>query len=420
MIGENLRVLLWKELLDLSRDYKTLATSILLPLAFFPLLGLISLALVSQQPINVAIIDLDNTTYTNEYLGLEVSSHYIVEEFIKTYRSYGVNVITTNNLSIIDDPSIDLVIVIPKGFTYNVTSINTSAYIRIYKKAALQSSAKAESIAYAVIDYLKKEFSKEKVEALIKLLGINASVKAFLEPIVTTTTLVTVTGGKAGIEEELRATLARILVLALSVVMTPATSFMIDGIIGERERKTIEMVLSLPISVQLIIYAKLVAATLLGLLTAVADALGFLAYMILLGMAFGTNMFVLIDPWLLVLHSIVAFFTILVTISIALPFITRTRGIRSAANIASAIAIIGTMVFFTGFIVDYSRLASDVKTLLYFIPYTHSVLSIQYYVLGNVTASLTHIAILVILSTTLLAISLKIISTEKLLVAPKT
>ncbi len=420
MIGYNFRVLLWKELLDLSRDYKTIATSLLLPLIFFPLLGFLSLALVTQQPVNIAIVDLDRSTSYNEALNISFSSNQLVEELVKGLKKHGFHVEIADDTSVLHNSSIDLVVVIPRGFSENLSSLTSIADIKIYRRANVQASARAEGVARAIINSFSDRVAREKVNAIIRVYGLNATANAILYPVSTRVQLVSIGGEAVGTEEELRGVFARVLVLALSVVITPATSFIIDGIIGERERKTIEMILSLPLPVSTIIYAKLVAATLLGLLTAVADALGFVAYIVLTTMAMGGGISFPIDPFLLLLHSIVAFFTILVTISIALPFITRTRGIRSASNIASGIAVIGTIVFFTGFIVDYSRLPETIKTMLYIVPYTHSVLSIQYYVLGYPMQSMIHLLVLLVLSIVLLAITSRILSTEKMLIAPST
>ena len=92
MRGYNFKVLLWKELLDLSRDYKTLATSLLLPLIFFPLLGFLSLALVTQQPVNIAIVDMDCEELHNNLLNLTFSSRDLVNMLINGLKGYGFNV----------------------------------------------------------------------------------------------------------------------------------------------------------------------------------------------------------------------------------------------------------------------------------------------------------------------------------------
>ncbi len=417
---EELRPLLWKEFLDLKRDKKTLATSILMPVLLLPLLGLVGLALVSQQPVTIAVVDADNSTAYSPILGINMSSSEIASNLTRGLRDAGFAVVETGDPGIVSRPDIDLAIIIPRNFTREAVSLNGTGKIIILRKATLQSAARAEAVARALIARINQRLADLKIRGLADYANLTVDPEAFRSPIEAETRLVSITGERVGYEEELRSIFARILVLALSFVVTPAVSYVIDGIIGERERKTMEMLLAHPVPVSTIIYSKLVAATVLGLITAVADVLGLVAYMALTVLAMGGAVLFVIDPALMLLHAVVAFFTILVTVTIALPFITRTRGIRSASNIASIVTTAGIIVFFTGFLVDYSRLEPLTKTILYIIPYTHSILAIQYYVVGYVAQAMIHILVLIALSIALLYISLKTISTEKLLIAPET
>lgn len=57
----SVKTILWKELLDLSRDYKTLAYVVVLPLVALPGLALFSGGLYSAQSIDVYIVDADGS-----------------------------------------------------------------------------------------------------------------------------------------------------------------------------------------------------------------------------------------------------------------------------------------------------------------------------------------------------------------------
>ncbi len=412
-----LKVLMWKELTDLMRDRKTIFTSILLPLIMLPLIGLLGVALVSQQPVLIAIVDLDKTTYRNPYLNITFASKWLVENLTETLEKYGYNYTLTDNASIIRNPDIDVAVIIPKGFSRNATLLNMTAKIKIYKRAGVQAADRAEWTIDSVINYVSTKLSDAKIKAIGRLLNKTIIPSAIRTPLQTHVELVTISGVPAKPGFELRVTFARILVLALSFVVTPAASYVIDGIIGERERKTIELLLASPATLNTIIYSKMFAATLLGLITAVADVMGLVAYMFLLSIASGVAFGLIVDPILLLIHSITAFFTILATITIALPFITRTRGIRSASNIAGIITTIGVVFFFTGFFVDYIRLEPTILYPLYIIPFTHSILVIQSYMLGYVLRSMIHLAVLASISVVMLMISSKTISEEKLLIA---
>ncbi|MET1160206.1 MAG: ABC transporter permease [Thermoprotei archaeon] len=411
-------ILLRKELLDLSRDRKTIFTSILLPLIMLPLLGFVTLLLVAQQPVTIAIVDLDNSTHTNYELNITVSSKWLVGNLTYYLKEYGYNVTIASSKDVVANPGIDVVVVIPPGFSENASSTNNIARITIYKKAGYQAASRAESTIYSVVSVFSYNLSVTKLKALSRIAGINASIQALRNPVQAFTELITVRGQPAGIEIELRNLFARILVLALSFVVTPAASYVIDGIIGERERKTIEFLLVSPAPLSHIIYAKMIAATILGIITAIADALGLVAYMVLTSIAYGVGIGVVIDYQLLLLHSITAFFTILSTITIALPFITRTRGIRSASNIANIVTTAGLVFFFTGFFIDYVKLPSHILYPLYLVPYVHSILAIQYYVFQNPLTSIVHLATLGFLSLALLVVTTKTVNTEKLLIAP--
>ncbi len=411
------KTLLWKELLDLYRDKKTIFTSIILPLISLPLIGLTGLALVEQQAVNIAVVDLDNSTYTNDLLNLTISSKWVVGNLTNNLRKYGYNVSVYSSKDILEKPYIDLVVIIPVNFSRNASSLNTAARITVLRKAGVQAAIRAESIIYNIIDYFSKNISDLKIRALSRLINETIKPEALRNPVSAYTRVVGIYGQAVSPEVEFRNFFARILVLGFSFVVTPAASFVIDGIIGERERKTIELLLATPLTPQLIIWAKLVAATVLGLITALADIAGLLIYMASFSLMLGVSFAVIVDPLLIIIHAVTAFFTILVTISIALPFITRTKGIRSASNIVGIVTIVSLIFFFTGFYIDYIKLPENIIIPLYFIPYTHSILVIQSYIIGYTLRAFIHIMVLAFTSLIILYIASKMINTEKLLLA---
>jgi len=412
------KILLHKELLDLWRDRKTLFTSILLPLIMLPILGLTSIALVSQQPTSIAVVDLDRATATNQLINLTIDSRWMVNNLTKYLQEYGYNVTYSESTEIMSNPYIDVIVVIPERFAYNASSLNLTSQIIVYRKTGYQSAIKAENTIYSIVSVFSYNISSYKLRALSRLAGVEADLDSLRNPVKAYTELITVRGERVTIEVELKNTFARVLVLALSFVVTPAASYVIDGIIGERERKTIEFLLASPSPLSHIIYSKMIAASILGVLTALFDALGLVFYMITLTLAMGASVGLVIDYTLLIIHAVAAFFTILSTITIALPFITRTRGIRSASNIASIVTIMGIVFFFTGFFIDYVKLPAEILYPLYVVPYVHSILIIQSYMLEDLFRSILHVLFLAIVSIALLIITTKTVNSEKLLIAP--
>jgi len=418
-MGSIMKALIHKELIDLLRDRKTIITTILLPVITFPLLGFIVGIIYSQQPVRVAIVDADKSIYTDPLTNITVSSEWLVNNITSRLEKMKFEVEKVNSIEAIKNPIYDVVVLIPENFSINASSLNKSARVIIYRRAVFQSAQIAEAAVNDIIRSYSDRLSNLKIKALSRLANVTVSEQAIKNPISGKTEVVTLTGEAAPSELEFKGVMTRLLIMVLSFVVVPASSFVIDGIIGERERKTIEFLLVSPASLNSIIYSKMIVATLLGLIVAVVDAFSVMIYFVVAATVIDGNVWLFIDIALLAIHSITAFFTILASVSIALPFITRTRGIRSASNIASIVTSIGTIIFLSSFFIDYSRLPITIQYPLYLIPFVHSVLAIQLFLLGEYVKTTMHLALLGISSIILLIITTKTVDSEKILVAPE-
>jgi ABC-2 type transport system permease protein len=140
--------------------------------------------------------------------------------------------------------------------------------------------------------------SHVKIARLYEKTGLEPNLlkpEAFRNPVVSgPTVLLSPEGEKVGVEAELRSFIARLLVLAFAFVVTPASTYVIDGIIGERQRKTLELLLASPASLGEILTAKIIVATILGLLASIADITALLAYVGSLNLAFSGRSFILL------------------------------------------------------------------------------------------------------------------------------
>ncbi|MEM2009420.1 MAG: ABC transporter permease [Thermosphaera sp.] len=415
-----LRILLEKEFKDLLRDKKALMTTILLPLISLPSIGIMTLLLVSQQPLLVALVDEDKSIHYNTELFVSMSSEWVVGNLTIALNSRGYRVlIIENRLKALEDPSIDLIVVIPKDFSRNSTSMDSIGRIEILRRANVQSAINAENVVRGTVYAIAVNLSHAKISGLYERAGLDPSLfkpESFREPITTgPTTLLSPRGERVGIEAELKTYLARLLVMAFAFVVTPASTYVIDGIIGERQRKTLELLLASPATLIEILLSKISVATVLGLIASMADITALVAYIAILMMILGGQLFTILDVGLLILHSITSFFTILATVAIAVPFITRTRGIRSAGNIAGLITSIAIIFFFIGFFVDFPKLDPTVLNILQIIPYTQAILTVQNYIYGRPGDSVFSLFILAIFSLIILIVAVKTVNKEKIL-----
>lgn len=408
-----LKAILWKEVKEIKRDRKLLISTILLPLISLPAIGVLTALLLYYQPIFIAVVNQD--------VGEEINK-WFVNNLISDLSSRGYKVETVQELdAALRNLTFDLIIKIPLGFSENLTSLNKVAYVEIIKRAGISGDRvdRTEQDVKNIIASISNAVSELKIKDLARRAGlIDVNVDAIRNPVqVKIPIYIGPSGEPAKIEDIVKPFIARLLILSFTFIVTPASTFIVDGIVGERERKTIEMLLSSPAGLWDLLVAKLVSSSLIGLIASLADIMGLLLYYGILVTALGGWFMAVFDPGLIILHAFTAFLTILVTVSISLPFVTRTRGIRTASNIASMFSIIGLAFFVAGWIIDFYKLPENILNPLLLVPYTHSVLVIQSYVYRDYSRSLGGISVLIVLSLIIMVVSLKTLDREKVLLA---
>ncbi|MEM0002224.1 MAG: ABC transporter permease subunit [Desulfurococcaceae archaeon] len=408
-----LKALLWKEIKEIKRDKKLLLSTILLPLISLPAIGVLTAVLLYYQPINIALVNQDTESELNKWF---------IDNLYSNLVSKGYSVEITSDLNnVLRNLTFDLIIRIPVDFTSNLTSLDKVAYVDIIKRTGVSEDRvnRAEQDARAIISSISQVISELKIKDLASRAGlVNINVESVRNPIqVRVPIYIAPSGEPAKPEDIVKPFIARLLILSFSFIVTPASTFIVDGIVGERERKTIEMLLASPAGLWDLLVAKLISSSLIGLIASLADIIGLLFYYGILVTALGGLFATVLDAGLILVHAFTAFLTILVTVSISLPFITRTKGIKAASNIASLFSIIGLAFFVSGWVIDFYKLPITVLRPLLLVPYTHSILVIQSYVYGDFMTLLISVLVLISLSVSIMFISLKTLDREKVLLA---
>jgi len=416
-----IKVIMWKEFIDLLRDYKTIAATVLLPLMILPVLGFISFVLARERPPIVIIVDEDKST---GYLGNEtISSRYIAylfAYFINASRKAMSFISSSIDEALHSYPYFDVILVIRKGFIRNITSFEKVAYILKIQRVGSARANEAALIVEWAKNWVSGIIATKKINIIAYKANITINPESIRSPIdLEKVQYVTPTGEKRTLLDELKAQTARLLMFALFFIAPPIVTFISDSIIGERERKTIEILLTAPISKTELLLGKVFATTILGMIAAIADIMGLLIYFYLLYTSYGL-LPIIIDLSLLAIHSLMVFITSLLTAALILPFIVRTKTIRSAQIVSSAVISIATIVFFMALFVEIPSLPLIIRIPLYLIPFTHCALVIYSYMYDYALGLVVHLTIAVLSSLTLIIIAYKVFDEERILIGPTT
>ena len=410
-----IKIILWKEFIDLSRDWRTIISTILLPLIILPLLGLMAFTLTREQVTQIIIIDEDQEIITIGNSTISSMNLTSIIESIAKERNIAIVLANNYTKAVKENPYFDVVLIIPKGFIWNATSLNDTAWLKVMIRVGSTKAAEALNAIRSAIERFNDILGRMKIEYLSELARVKVKYESIRSPVRLSVPEYAGIGGRpASIIDELRAYTAKILMFALLFIAPPISSFISDTIIGEKERKTLESLLATPIPRLQLLAGKMFAATILGALAALADIIGVVGYFYILTLSYG-GILPFLDPQLILVHSIVVFMTSLLTASMVLPLVLRSKTIRGAQASSTAITSIAMIVYFAVLFVDIPKLPPIILSILYLIPFTHPALIVYNYVNDQVFQALVHALITIAISILLMIISTKLFQSEKIL-----
>lgn len=244
-------IIVKKELTELLRDKKTLINSVLLPILLLPVLmfGVIKV--------------MEMVRKSNQEKSIKIGLVNAPEAFMKLVKNDTLNKVTSYDDSIdfkslIDDETIQTAIVFPKNFTRQMDSMENSA-VQIYRNGSKDNVNGRVSNLMAV-------YGGQLEQIRMRQLNLSPDkLTPFKEE------FVEVGEQKELIGKSIGGWIPYIFILTMWGGCMLAG---IDLVTGEKERKTIETTLSLPISKFKVLFGKAIVASLLGFVPALLNLIG--------------------------------------------------------------------------------------------------------------------------------------------------
>jgi len=400
--------IVWKETKDMFRDLRTLSIIAVLPLLIMPLMGLSSIYLQRFQYGVAVVVDNDrasatigNATFTSSDIANALARRLSLNGFT-VYREESVK-------------DFDVEVVIPRGFINNLTSLTSQALIKVVKRVGSSKAEVAISLVNAVASDLVRKVANAKVMLLASLANISVKTESVIYPVVLSIGLVGPYGGATTPEEDIRARISRLISFSLIFVTTPSIAFITDSIIGEKERKTFEALLSTPVPRYSVVLGKVLSSSLVGLVAGLSDATGLLLFFAIPSVIYGVNLLGYLTPSIVATHASAVYISVLASLAMIMPIIIRTGSYRASQAASLSIIGVSSIVFFISLYVDLPNLLPLVKYILYVIPYTHAVIMIRNAVMGLAVNSIIHGLIALAESSGLLLLSVKLFNDERII-----
>ena len=408
------RTILLKELKELIRDPKILIGMIVVPLVMFPILGLVlgyavESAQEQAQQATLLIIDNDGGNWS--------------QTFIDYLENTGININLAKNLTpqqvidqnILTQNNSTQFIEIPPGFSVNITE-HTSGNLEI--NAIINS--------YGV-------YQGGGVFTDIGSSGITAIINSFnraIAPNVLYTTQSTIIKGEIqqGIDPSalsgLMISQSLALPMTIIIMLTYAMQIAATSVAMEKEEKTLETLLTMPVDRFAILMGKLASTVIVAGIAAIAVMIGY-NYMlgsVTLGIQSQTsidlvNLGLVPSPIGYVLLGISLFITLLSALALAVimsAFAEDVRGAQALIGYIYPIIFIPTLALIY---LDFNSLPDIIKTILYAIPYSHPIIASKAVVFGDYAIVIFGIIYVTAFTIVIMYIASRLFATEKILTA---
>jgi len=400
------KTILLKELKELIRDPKILIGMIVVPLVMFPILGLVlgyavESAQEQAQQATLLVIDNDGGNWS--------------QTFINYLRNTGININQATNLTpqqVVDQNLLEInnssqFIEIPSGFSANLTA-HTDGNLEI--NAIINS--------YGV-------FQGGGIFSGIGSSGTTAVINNFnraIAPNVLYTTQSTIIKGEIqqGVDPAalsgLMISQSLALPMTIIIMLTYAMQIAATSVAMEKEEKTLETLLTMPVDRFAILMGKLSSTVIVAGIAAVAVMIGY-NYMlgsVTLGIQNQTSIDLVSlglvpSPIGYILLGISLFITLL-----SAAFAEDVRGAQALIGYIYPIIFIPTLALIY---LDLNTLPEIIKIILYAVPYSHPIIASKAVVFGDYTIVIFGIIYVAAFTIVIMYIASRLFATEKILTA---
>ncbi len=416
------KLLLEKEIKDLLRDPKMIIGMIVLPIIMFSVMGYtmkVSFTAIKEAALKprVAVLDFDGGEMAQMLIKLLESTPGAKVEVL--------DVSSINEaLSIAQEKDLPVIMVIPEEFTESINS-GIQAKVEIYtifKSLSMAEMGKAStptSVVRFLNDYLVNEFIKKAFpdrdpnSVLNPIISIRYSI---IKGKVVNVPPEAIMGIIQSQSMTMPLTVMMVLVFAMQIA---ATSIAI-----EKEEKTLETLLTLPVNRLSILASKLLGSVIVA---AIGSSVYLIGYTYYISSVTSFNEFtgvqvpsaealgLTITPLGFMLLGISLFLAITSSLAMAITVASFTEDVRSAQTVVGYLYI---PVFIPSFIlmfIDIKSLPIHLQFILYAIPFTHPILATKAAILEDYMTIILGIIYVLALTIAILYITAKLFTTEKIL-----
>lgn len=411
-------ILVMKELKDLLRDKGLIFGIIIVPLIIYPALGqMMQVGFEqAQEETKVVLVNLDEGQYGDLLIkALETAPNVTLTKIDALSIDEAIRKAQEKNYN--------MIVIIPKNFSKAIEN-NQKAQVEVYGIIRGISGGMREAVSEgrinAVPTVLNEYLAKLKIQQ-----NMEGDPEAILKPI-DAKSFTVIKGRIVAVPPSLVANIIASQSFSMPIVifiMIILVAQMSAGSMAmEKENKTLETLLTLPVKRITIVAGKMVGTAVIGIIAAIAYMIGMRNYLgsLTSSAQVGITLEELgltVTPQGAALFVLIMFLAMIFALSFAMLLAVFAEDTKSANTVVSAGIMPLTFPTFILMFADLETLPLAIKYLLLAIPFSHPILASRAMLMGEYSTMYASAVYLGVLSVLMLLITARFFTTEKLLTA---
>ena len=308
--------------------------------------------------------------------------------------------------------------IIPADFSEKILN-NEHSKIEVYW--IMKGAGILDSISSAVVEEL---FSTINTNLSYELISNNATVNASTALNPTYRNDTTYFKGKVlnGVSPSdvsgILSSQSTIIPIVMMMIIIMAGSTVISSMALEKENKTLETLLTLPVKRVSIVAGKIIASAIIGLMLAVIYIIGFSYYMTsfqVSGQISITQLGLVLSPTDLLLLGVSVFVTLIAALSLCMLLGTMAKNYKSAQTLTFPVTIFALIPMFMTMFKDFDTLPLALKVFLFGIPFSHPMMAPRALIFDDYLLVIGGIIYVSIFAIIMISLAVWVFKTDRLL-----
>jgi ABC-2 type transport system permease protein len=410
-----------KEVKEMVRDPKILLSMIIVPLIMFPLMGFavqtsVESAQQSIQETSIAIVDQDQGP-----VAVSLENYLTMFNFTITHFD---DMTIDQAVEQMQDSNFTNLVIIPDGFSQNITNGGTgdlTVYTPFSGGGGIASASQSSVIGSVVFN-----FANVIIDQRIQQGFPGADTTEILNPIMwDEKSIVKGEGADVGPDVLFGLMMSQSIAMPVGIMtlLIFAMQLAATTVASEKEEKTLETLLTMPINRTTILAGKLTGSIMVALVGAIAYLLGLSYYMSSFTGMMGTGNVDLVALGLAptlesyAILGVSLFMALLSALALAISLSVFAEDVRGAQALVGPLSVLFIVPMVFTMFTDINALPFPLSIIILAIPFTHSMLATNVTFTGDYVGAIGGIVYMAIFTIVVLYIASRLFGTEKILTA---